>query len=253
MKSARTPLATFACSVMLTGLAQAANVSAPLPDGGTISVDASKVVVDSFGAKPATATTVPGGVAVQFDDPDGGVPGVFRFASNSWFVGELPMKLSIPLTVTPGSVAPELQVSVNGDSWISVMGSTAWKLDFQYQLTVDGVDSLGTKVNVISQTGTFSTNTLGRTTALPLTASGLVSSDFSLSGLEVKVRVSAINPPWPSNNVAPFGGIDYAVARTNISSITVTAVPEPGTWALGVMGLGALIALRQHQRRRNDG
>jgi autotransporter-associated beta strand protein len=197
--------------------------SAGSPDGGTVTVDAAKsvgtLVLNSTNAAPAKNFTLVGSAALTLDDGT----------------------RSAHINVTGGSQTLNVPLELNSNLTISAAEGTTLKLPNDLNEGVPGrtitLDGLGTVV---------------------LSGTNHVTGTLTVSKGKLDILAGSAVGPGADLVIGAEGQVEFAVdlifgagssvAARHVPAIEVTAVPEPGTLALVIVGLMAAAGIWLRRR-----
>jgi hypothetical protein len=119
--------------------------------------------------------------------------------------------------------------------------------------------AIGASFTNVTATGAFQSYAFGGSDTFTLTAATQVDAAFTFSGVDSPVGFLngsgstfifySAGAPSPDLGTALDGGLTGAFPRTYDFSLTIAGVPEAGTWALMIVGLGAAGAALRARRR----
>lgn len=240
--------------------AHANQLDAPLPAGGTMHIDTSDVTFEGSGRSAVTAHSVTDGIGLSFA---GDTPGLGATVRDSLTTTPLPTRLSMPMQFSvpvsfDSSRASGFAVHIEG---LTGAGATyrgeglqnLYRAQYSYQLTLDALGGTDTgTLRLLDKSGAMPINSPSPATLMPASWDALVPAGFDLRGLTATLSIGL------SYQMLGIGGdiwreigpLKEGSALVSITSLSIQAIPEPGTWSLMVVGLLGLHAARRRQGQR---
>ncbi|KQW51669.1 MULTISPECIES: PEP-CTERM sorting domain-containing protein [unclassified Roseateles] len=151
--------------------------------------------------------------------------------------------LVLALTNNSGSTLDSFTLRYDGEQWRNGGNTTAHKLTVQYGFGA----SFASVSNWTTAGAAFDVNSLVNTASSAAVVGNVAGLSANLGGT-VTTPWAAGSTLWVRWNDANDVGSDHGLAIDNLS-LSVTAVPEPSTYAMLLAGLGAVGFIARRRRR----
>lgn len=223
-------------------------------------IDTSGIRFQGSGRSTITAEGGTGGINLAFTSE---TPGLGATVMDSLTTSpqvirlSMPMQFKVPVSFDGGGSTSGFAVHIDG---LTGAGATYWSEElkdiyparYSYRLTIDaqGGGDTGT-LKLLDTVGDIPINGPTPATLSPQSWDALVPAGFALQGLTATLSLG-LSYRWlggfGSNMWEPLGPLKEGSAIASITSLSIQAIPEPGTCTLMALGLLGLAAARRRQR-----
>ena len=196
-----------------------------------------------LGAGVAVATAVHASSSTVWSNPTGN-GSVESFSANNWAVGDYFQFRTSSLGYTGINLSWDQTGSSTGPTNFSVLYSTDSGANFTQFATYAIVKSSGTLINYSDGVtgGSWLSNKLATNTSFSYDFSSITGLD---SNSDIVFRLAQLN------NITSGASTVSTSGSGRIDNVIITAVPEPSTCALLVLGGAALVAVRSLRKKNS--
>ena len=201
------------------------------------------LAVAGLGAGVAVATAVHASSSTVWSNPTGN-GSVESFSANNWAVGDYFQFRTSSLGYTGINLSWDQTGSSTGPTNFSVLYSTDSGANFTQFATYAIVKSSGTLINYSDGVtgGSWLSNKLATNTSFSYDFSSITGLD---SNSDIVFRLAQLN------NITSGASTVSTSGSGRIDNVIITAVPEPSTCALLVLGGAALVAVRSLRKKNS--